>query len=314
VTTFQAVSNRPILANEGVYVVGLRSGSEFAYRFTVPERDSELLGEIQAYASHYGSEMETNLVDKLEDEIGWPDAGSVVPWSDFTRERNSAYLSKLQSAGVSSAVVSMIAEDVNVQGSRERFGTLLEGAPFSESEKAEILQALKFATSAHRLQASARQQDQGDLAHIPYVQHCVAVACLAMECGASAPLVVATLLHDVLEDTKVSRASLERHFSPSALVLVDDATRKPGESRSEFMARVATLEGDSKLLKCLDRFHNMLRAFSASTASYPERNIAENKTLYNQEFASNPRLAFLRANFELLNEELGKYARKLPVS
>lgn len=300
------------MRRDGVYVVGFetRDGG-CCYRFSLAESEKERLGEIQAYAAREGAGLLTQFADELTDVVAGPDAARVEPWSAFVRRQNAAFVDRLNQHGVSREAVSLISEGLDYQNRRSNFLARVEALPFPPEAIAEITRALDTATHAHRLQCSSRDRDDGSLAHIPYVSHPIEVAMLAIECGQSAPVIVAALLHDVLEDTLTKRDYLERHFSPEALALVDAATRQPTESRSDFMSRVGMLTGDAKVLKCLDRYHNMIRAFSASTPEYPKRNISENRTVYTPEFESNPALALLRVDFSRLNAELERFASNL---
>lgn len=297
------------MPREGVYVLGLEnSRGECCYRFSLMESRKERLGEIQAYAARQSAKLVTELVDEVSDVVAGPDAERVVAWDLFVEERNSKFLSALNAAGVDPAALSLIATGLEYPSRRSEFVQRIESMPFSTVEKDEIFRALETATQAHRLQCSSRSQDDGALAHIPYVSHPIEVAMLATECGQRAPFIVAALLHDVLEDTEVGRNYLASRFSSEAMRLVDAATRKESESRSEFIDRISQLPADAKLLKCLDRFHNMIRAFSANSPEYPARNLVENEKVYNAEFDRNHSLARLKDDFKLLNAELAKFA------
>ena len=312
-TSCAAAPRMDIETASGVYVVTLKTpgaDQKVIERFLVSEADPDLLREIEAYAAHFSDSTTTELADRLEDVVAAADQEHVVPWTKFTAERNLAYLDQLQRSGVGKEALSLIALDLNPKQIRENFLERLSNAPFSAEAKEIIESALELATSAHGRQSSSRPQDRGALAHIPYVNHAIGVALLAIECGARAEVVTAALLHDVLEDTDVRKATLDRMFTPDIVGLVVAVTKGPEEDRAAFMDRVAQLQGEAKLLKCLDRYHNMIRAFSADTSEYPRRNLSENAAVYNVAFKLIPQLDLLRDNFTLLNAELEQFVAR----
>jgi GTP pyrophosphokinase len=69
-----------------------------------------------------------------------------------------------------------------------------------------IRRAYDLALSAHG--------DQKRLSGTPYISHPVAVACILVELGMDSESVAAGLLHDVVEDTKISLDELRRMFGP----------------------------------------------------------------------------------------------------
>jgi (p)ppGpp synthase/HD superfamily hydrolase len=81
-------------------------------------------------------------------------------------------------------------------------------------------EALDFAASHH----AGQTRDDGG---IPFVTHPVEVACLLHEAGYSDEVVATGVLHDVLEDTDVTRRQLEERFGPRVAELVDAVTDDP---------------------------------------------------------------------------------------
>jgi (p)ppGpp synthase/HD superfamily hydrolase len=80
--------------------------------------------------------------------------------------------------------------------------------------------ALAFASRSHAGQT--REPDS-----VPFVTHPVEVACLLHEAGYSDEVVAAGVLHDVIEDTEVGRAELERRFGPAVATLVAAVSDDP---------------------------------------------------------------------------------------
>jgi GTP pyrophosphokinase len=101
----------------------------------------------------------------------------------------------------------------------------------------------------------------------PYFTHPVAVARLLAEQQMDDATVVTALLHDTVEDTKASRAQIDREFGPEIAELVEgvtnltkmqirsDETRQAENFRKLFMATSRDLR--VTLVKLADRLHNM---------------------------------------------------------
>jgi (p)ppGpp synthase/HD superfamily hydrolase len=62
----------------------------------------------------------------------------------------------------------------------------------------------------------------------PYIVHPVAVADLLRDIGASAPVIAAGFLHDVVEDTDVTPDQIELHFGSEVRELVEGVTKLGG--------------------------------------------------------------------------------------
>src|SRR5574341_2276660 len=62
--------------------------------------------------------------------------------------------------------------------------------------------------------ASQAHADQKRASGEPYIQHCLAVAQMLAELRLDTPALAAALLHDTLEDTRVTYEELEAEFGP----------------------------------------------------------------------------------------------------
>jgi guanosine-3',5'-bis(diphosphate) 3'-pyrophosphohydrolase len=101
----------------------------------------------------------------------------------------------------------------------------------------------------------------------PYITHPVAVAGILADLGLDAEAVIAAILHDTLEDTKLDRAEIERRFGADVAELVDGVTkldkvqfRSRQEADAEsFRKMVLAMSRDLRviLIKLADRLHNM---------------------------------------------------------
>ncbi|MCP9926676.1 bifunctional (p)ppGpp synthetase/guanosine-3',5'-bis(diphosphate) 3'-pyrophosphohydrolase [Cyanobium sp. CH-040] len=101
----------------------------------------------------------------------------------------------------------------------------------------------------------------------PYIIHPVAVADLLRDIGASAAVIAAGFLHDVVEDTGVTPEQLEEHFGAEVRALVEGVTKLGGlhftnktEAQAENLRRMfLAMASDIRvvLVKLADRLHNM---------------------------------------------------------
>ena len=99
----------------------------------------------------------------------------------------------------------------------------------------------------------------------PYIVHPVAVADLLRDIGASAPVIAAGFLHDVVEDTDVSLVEIEAHFGAEVRELVEGVTKLGGihfnnrtEAQAENLRRMfLAMASDIRvvLVKLADRLH-----------------------------------------------------------
>ncbi len=111
----------------------------------------------------------------------------------------------------------------------------------------------------------------------PYFTHCVAVAAMLAEMKLDAEAIAAALMHDILEDTPVTKEELIAEFSPKIANLVDGVTKlknlpihldkntqgkRPRDTNREleYMRKMFLTMGDDVrvvLIKLADRLHNM---------------------------------------------------------
>ncbi|MGI6228116.1 MAG: RelA/SpoT family protein [Christensenellales bacterium] len=122
-----------------------------------------------------------------------------------------------------------------------------------------IMKAFDFAERAHAGQKRLSGED--------YFIHPCAVADILTDFGADVPTIVAALLHDVLEDTKVTEEEINRTFGPEILELVKGVTKlaqivyisqedqRAENIRKMFLAMTKDLR--IILIKLADRLHNM---------------------------------------------------------
>lgn len=120
-------------------------------------------------------------------------------------------------------------------------------------------QALQFAARAHRQQVRKGTD-------IPYIVHAVHVSVILLRYGFSEDVVIAGVLHDVVEDCDIAPPELEALFGAEVARLVEavserkrvgGAERSWEERKTEAIASLRN--GDSKIaaLKAADALHNI---------------------------------------------------------
>lgn len=130
------------------------------------------------------------------------------------------------------------------------------GKRFDAERMTKVRKAFDFANAAH----DGVRRKSGE----PYIIHPVAVAIIvARDLGLGATSVIASILHDVVEDTEYSVADIQNMFGPDVARIVDGLTKLSGEmdTRQALTLRkmLMTLSDDVRviLIKLADRLHNM---------------------------------------------------------
>ncbi|MBI2670913.1 bifunctional (p)ppGpp synthetase/guanosine-3',5'-bis(diphosphate) 3'-pyrophosphohydrolase [Candidatus Woesearchaeota archaeon] len=122
-----------------------------------------------------------------------------------------------------------------------------------------IKKAYLFAEFAHQGQKRASNE--------PYIKHSLNVAFILVKLGMDEETIVAGLLHDILEDTKITSSQLEKEFGKKTASLVEGVTKisnlkysNKEETNIENLRKM--LLATSKdfrviIIKLADRLHNM---------------------------------------------------------
>ena len=138
-----------------------------------------------------------------------------------------------------------------------------------------ILRAAKFAADAHR------DQRRRDSNASPYINHPLALAdILANEGGVTSPdVIVAALLHDVVEDTDTHITDVHAKFGMVVASIVaevtDDKSLHPAERKRLQVVKAASKSDQAKLVKLADKTCNLRDIVSAPPVDWPlERRIA----------------------------------------
>ncbi len=137
------------------------------------------------------------------------------------------------------------------------------------SDIARIEEAYQFSDAAH--------QGHFRLSGHPYISHPVAVAEIVADWQLDAQAVMAALLHDVMEDTEVSKQQITERFGKPVAELVDGLSKldriefqSQADAQAEnFRKMLLAMARDVRviLIKLADRLHNMrtLEAVNAET-------------------------------------------------
>ena len=170
-----------------------------------------------------------------------------------------------------------------------------ENCPGMDLER--IKAAYEMARSAHEGQL----RKDGS----PYVTHCVAAADITVDMGMDEDSVVSALLHDVIEDTKLTHTDIARQFGEPVADIVEGVTKltrvqytsKEDEQMENLRKMLMAMSKDIRviLIKIADRLHNM------RTMAYQSPEKQRSKSLETMEIYAPiaHRLGMQRAKWEL---------------
>ena len=153
-----------------------------------------------------------------------------------------------------------MAIDGSVTQSDEIFPGWGSGSPLpARLDRELLLRAYRYSARAHTGQKRRSGED--------YVVHCVQVARILADLHLDSTTVAAGLIHDVVEDTAITVADVEREFGPEIAQIVDGLTKignLPFTSKEERQAEtyrklLLSVARDARviIIKLADRLHNM---------------------------------------------------------
>jgi len=129
--------------------------------------------------------------------------------------------------------------------------------PFVKPET--LSKAYSFAVKAHKNQ----KRDSGD----PYLIHPVAVADILSDLKLDSATIATGLLHDTIEDTKITYNTVEKEFGKEVADLVEGVTKisrlegkvTPNSKAENFRKLILATSKDIRVLlvKIADRLHNI---------------------------------------------------------
>ncbi len=145
-----------------------------------------------------------------------------------------------------------------------------------------IDRAVAVATEAH----SAQKRDNGE----PYIIHPLAVANILAGYRLDTASIATALLHDVIEDTKITLVEMKKQFGPEITGLVDGVTKLTRlelqsdrtKQAENFRKLVLAMSKDIRVLlvKLADRLHNMRTLGAVSEAHRRQRIARETMDIY----------------------------------
>ena len=173
--------------------------------------------------------------------------------------------------------------------------------------------AFKFAIDAHKNQ----KRDEG----VPYIIHPVAVAKILTDLKLDSATITTGLLHDTIEDTKVTYETVKKEFGEEVANLVDGVTKisaledkASSDSKAEnFRKLILATSKDIRVLlvKLADRLHNMRTIKFVKDKEKMVRKAKETMEIY-APLADRMGMNRIRDEFEDLSFEiLNKEARDL---
>jgi len=136
-----------------------------------------------------------------------------------------------------------------------------------------IFEALVFASWQHRLQRRKGNDN------IPYINHPIRVASLLTTCNdrQDENLLIAAILHDVLEDTDTSATQLEAMFGKEVTLLVeevsDDMSLPETVRKQKQIEKAPLLSSQAKQIKIADKICNIQDIVSLSIDWPAERKL-----------------------------------------
>ncbi len=152
----------------------------------------------------------------------------------------------------------------------------------AKADPAVISDAYGLAFEAHE----AQRRDNGE----PYITHPLAVATILAGYRLDSSSIVTALLHDVIEDTPITLAALQKRFGPEVAGLVDGVTKLTRlelqsdrtKQAENFRKLVLAMSKDIRVLivKLADRLHNMRTLGAVDAAPRRQRIARETMEIY----------------------------------
>jgi (p)ppGpp synthase/HD superfamily hydrolase len=133
-----------------------------------------------------------------------------------------------------------------------------------------IKNALVFAKEKHK------GQHRDDAGQYPYYVHVIRVGRILIEelDERDSDVLIAAMLHDVVEDCEVTPEELSKLFSPRIAKIVASLSENSYTSRHEYLDHVKNAPTEVKRIKLADRLDN-LRSMPKVVAVWPKRDILD---------------------------------------
>ncbi|MEK7140376.1 MAG: hypothetical protein AAB815_01175 [Patescibacteria group bacterium] len=315
-----------------IYICELRFKNGVTKHSTVINEEDldwkQQLNDAQAYFSHrYRDDATLEIIsakDAYSAGVAYPELlKSWKEYLDYNYEKKdiktATFLRRIRASNFPPWLLGLLEWDLDVEGNEKRFKDFVLEKSVNEKEQKKLLDVFNLAKEAHHGQFQMRPKDVKNgnttLRHIPYLNHLVQIANLSFERKLSTNSIKTALLHDVIEDTKIKDGQLRaRGIEEVVIDSVKHLSRdKNIETREQFLRRVSSLTGEVLILKCLDRFHNIIRSFGIKDQEYLNRYINESKMYYVPIFRREPLLTDISVLFDQLLVELDKHKKIVEV-
>src|SRR3989344_903181 len=119
----------------------------------------------------------------------------------------------------------------------------------------QIDKAISFAVKAHKDQF--RKTDPS----LPYIYHPISVGFILLRAGFSDEVVIAGILHDVIEDCGVTAEKLESEFGEKVTFLVKSVSENKEDSwekrKQDYSDKITRSSSEVKAISAADKIHNI---------------------------------------------------------
>lgn len=147
---------------------------------------------------------------------------------------------------------------------------------FAERDVHRIHAAYIIAKAEFRSKSRKERDEYGN--PVRYFEHLRRVAIILIEMGCTDPdEIIAALLHDLVEDTRLTVAFVEAVFGPKVAQRVSQVSKVPKEGYHERLVKFGTWK--TFRLKACDRLDN-LRSLAAGSVEFRRKQIAETEVDY----------------------------------
>lgn len=238
--------------------------------------------------------------EQLKNVREWSSIRKSLINPDINDEKFKSLLTILDSKNISSIVINDLLNELNIKKNESNFIGLVKKT-FSSNEQTLIFKAVKLIKKVH---SDSQKKDKPE---VPYYNHPIMIATYAIQLKLDSDAVISALLHDVIEDTPVTPDQLKKDFSQKSVDYVIQLTKNKEEDRDVYLSKFPGYTGEVKLIKALDRYHNLLRAFTfINNPKYIERYINETEKYFYSEFMNTEALLPFGLKFYQYLEELKK--------
>lgn len=212
--------------------------------------------------------------------------------------------------------IDTILANLNTNGSplcveaAKRIGEHLDVIKKNFNDRALIMSAMSFAATKHRVQFRKNELNE------PYINHPISLAnllCNELSEPVSVNVVVAAILHDVIEDSKTKPDEIRALFGDEVLSIVNEVSddkKLPVKERKRLQITTASEKTyEAKLVKLADKICNLRDTAITPPVDWPKDRVLEyfdwSKAVVDQLRGTHAELEVL---FDKAFEQRAKYA------